>query len=307
MIILVYSPSYDINNGGSIVLHRLCHILNHIDGCEAYLVKHSSKKRSFASLRDIVKTLSSDAEKPTSKKYKTNISWKTPIWNKYKYPSDSVVIYPETVDNNPLEIKNVVRWLLHQPGFHTQKINYSEGELYFKFNSAIDEFNYPGSVLSKNEMKVIYYPIDIYNTVNCNDKIERDIVSCHMIRKGNNKKFIHNEQSVPLDGLEHREIADIFRRSKRFICYDDYTAYSIFAVLSGCESIVIPDEKTSIDDWYPNLEDRYGIAYGLSEEQREWALKTKHKVLEHVISEHNKSQRNVENCLNEIIQYFNLK
>lgn len=302
MIVFIYAPSYDSNNGGTVVLHRLCHILNGINGCESYLVKTSSRKKSF--LRYFRKKFLNFKKRDN---YKTNINWNTPVWNKYNYPKNSVVVYPEITNGNPLEIKNVVRWLLHQPGFHTQEINYSSGELYFKFNSAINDFHYPGSKLSKYEMKVIYYPIDIYHTNNCDDTLNRDILSCHMIRKGTEKEHVHNEQSIALDGLEHEEIANIFRRSKKFICYDDYTAYSIFAVLSGCESIVIPDGKTSIDDWYPNIEDRYGIAYGLSEEQREWALKTKHKVLEHVINEHNKSQRNVETCLKEIIQYFNLK
>ncbi len=304
-MIFIYAPSYDMNNGGTVVLHRLCHILNEIGGCESYLIKTSSHKHKRSFFRYFMKKHFRFKNKNN---YKTNINWNTPIWDKYNYPKDSVIIYPEIINGNPLGIKNVVRWFLHQPGFHTNEVSYSSGELYFKFNSAINDFYYPCSKTSSNEMKVIYYPIDIYNKKNDHSKTHnRDIPSCHMIRKGTHKKHIHSEQSISLDGLEHEEIADIFIRSRKFFCYDDYTAYSIFAVLSGCESIVIPDEETSIDDWYPNIEDRYGIAYGLSDEQREWAFKTKHKVLEHIINEHKKSQRNVEICLEEIIQYFNLK
>ncbi|MEH0833148.1 WavQ [Pectobacterium cacticida] len=301
MIIFIYAPSYDVNNGGAIVLHRLCHVINNIKGFQAYLVKYSTKKRRMGFIRNAFKLRCVNDKKD---KYKINENWNTPVWDKYTYPKNSVVIYPEIVNNNPLKIKNVVRWLLHQPGFHTNKIEYLPGELYFKFNSAIDDFDFPGSTLSQNELKVIYYPIDIYNNSG-KDEMKRDIHSCHMVRKGKDKKFVHDENSVSIDGLSHEEVASIFRRSKRFICYDDYTAYSIFAVLCGCESVVIPDEKKTIDEWYPNITDRYGIAYGLSESQRQWALETRHKVLEHIINEHEKCEHNVQICLKEIKEYFN--
>ncbi|BES82991.1 hypothetical protein PEC302107_09310 [Pectobacterium araliae] len=300
MIVFIYAPSYDENNGGAIVLHRLCHLLNQTQKCNAYLVKISTKKRKAAFLRDIFSKICPNKK---DEKYQTNKIWDTPVWHKYSMPKNSVVIYPEIINDNPLGIKNVVRWLLHQPGFHTNEINYSPNELYFKFNSAIDDFFYPGSRTSQNELKVIYYPIDLYNSKN---NEERDIPSCHMIRKGTNKKFIHDKNSIPLDGLTHKEIAKIFRRSEKFICYDDYTAYSIFAVLCGCESIVVPDDTTSIEQWYPNITDRYGIAYGLNDAQRQWAIETRHKVLEHIISEHSNCEKNVEICLREIKSYFNI-
>lgn len=39
MNIYIYASSYDENSGGSVVLHRLCHIINKHSSHSAYLVK----------------------------------------------------------------------------------------------------------------------------------------------------------------------------------------------------------------------------------------------------------------------------
>lgn len=297
MKFFIYTDSYNPNIGGSIVLHRLCHIINTISSHDAYLIPFGYPKKGVT--KRFQALLKGNLIKP--KNFKIHPEWKTPIWGASNIPKNEIVIYPEITNGNPLDIKNVVRWFLHQPGFHTGEVDYGDNEIYFKFNSAIKDFYHKNSYLSENELKVIYYPIDIYNI----KKIEKkDIESCYMIRKGHYKKFIHDENSILLDGKTHQEIASIFRRSKRFICYDDYTAYSIFSILCDCESIVVPDENTPLNTWYPNESDRFGIAYGLDEEQLEWARKTRHKVREHVISEHKKSEERVLLCLQEIEEYF---
>ncbi|WP_143413734.1 hypothetical protein [Haemophilus paracuniculus] len=125
-----------------------------------------------------------------------------------------------------------------------------------------------------------------------------------MVRKGTNKPFIHPENSICVDNLSHEQIATIFRCSKRFICYDDYTAYSIFAILCGCESIVVPAEGVPIEQWYPDEKDRYGIAYGLNDAQLDWARETRHNVIERIESEHKKSEENVKEFIKELERYF---
>lgn len=299
MIIFIYTPSYDPNNGGAIALHRLCHLINSKTIHNAYIVPIGYPLKGWKKFR---RCLKGELFKPRN--FIINNKWNTPIWGKINFPSNAVAIYPEIVDKNPLGVQNVVRWLLHQPGYHNGAFNYGENELYFKFNSGIKHFEREGSKLSTNELKVIYYPIDIYQN---KDNMERNIDSCHLIRKGTKKKFVHPFDSICIDGKSHKDIAEIFRCSKRFICYDDYTAYSIFAVLCGCQSIVIPAENVSLEDWYPNEKDRYGIAYGLSDEQLIWAEETKEKVFEHIMSEHKKSEENVELCIKEIIDYFKLQ
>lgn len=293
MKVYVYASSYDENSGGAIVLHRLCHIINNISGYSSYLIP-----RNCASNRRIWTRI-----KIKFSKFNTNPSWNTPIHRGKIIDDDSVVIYPEVINGNPIGAKNVVRWLLHQPGYFSGEIKYSNTELYFKFNSAINEFIFSGSLTSENHLKVVYYPIDIYQE---DLSVQKDIDVCYMVRKGNYKQPIHDDNAICVDGLSHRQIANIFKRTKRFISYDDYTAYSIFASLCGCESIVVPDGKKTIEEWYPCISDRYGIAYGLEPEQLEWAKNTRYKVQEHIELEHEKVIERVKVCLLEMQEYFGL-
>lgn len=293
MNIFIYADPYDENVGGIIALHRLCHVINSATQHKAYLVPFTWNHSFFKQVRDKLRG---------KHIFKFKDGWKTPIWEKRSFPLNAVAIYPEVTEGNPLGIKNVVRWLLHQPGFHTGKVEYGNNELYFKFNSAINDFQRNTCKLSQCELKVIYYPIDTYK----NQGLVRDIDCCYMVRKGQDKPHVHPQGALCLDGKSHREIAEIFNHAKQFISYDDYTAYSLFAVLSGCESIVVPADGVSLVDWYPNVSDRYGLAYGFSEEQREWAAQTKAGVLQHIVTEHKNVEQCVVQCLAEMKDLFKI-
>jgi hypothetical protein len=306
MKIIVFSPSYNEKSGGVVVLHKLCSLINEMDGFEASMVPYFSDRVSD-SLNPIKKYLSPVKSYLYSKlkTYITNPYFDTPIFKgSLANLDDYLVIYPETTFGNPLKAKNVVRWLLHQPGFHTKDIFYGSGELYFKFNSAIDDFHYPGSSLSQKELKVVHYPTGIYNC----DNVEKERTGdCYAVRKGIGKSFVHDvKNAVIIDGKSHLDIACIFKKSKRFISYDTYTAYSIFAVLCGCESVVVPDKGVSKDEWYPNEKDRYGIAYGLTVNEKIISLETAHLVKQHVLEEENSSTDNVASFLFETQTHFSL-
>lgn len=303
----IYAPSYNENSGGCLALHRLCHLINQVEGMEAFLVPRVpellsiTKKRDF--LRDIKNVIIWLKKGSFLKsRFKINPLWETPVKLKSEINdfNDAVVIYPEVTHGNPLNAENVVRWFLHQPGYFTKTVCIGVNELHFKFNSAIKDFVHCLSYLSNQELKVIYYPLELYNM----DGAENDTGCCHLVRKGKNKDKCHPEDSIAIDGLSHQEISEIFKKSKRFICYDDYTAYSIFAVLCGCESIVVPGDGVTKEQWYPRPEDRYGIAYGFSEEELSSAKETRHKVLEHILNEHQKSVDNVIKFIEETKLHF---
>lgn len=307
----IYAPEYNENSGGSVVLHRLCHLINAIDGCEAYLVPLVPEKLSIVNVRACFFNMLSIAKwiimgRFIKRTYKTNRNWCTPVLTKFfvRDHERSVVIYPETTYGNPLNAKNVVRWFLHQPGYFTKEVCVGLNELYYKFNAGIQDFNYCFSTLSKHELKVIYYPLEHYNLNGVGDK---KVGCCHLIRKGKGKATVHPESSISIDDMTHEQVAEIFKKSARFISYDDYTAYSLFAVLCGCESIVVPTEGVTKDQWYPDPADRYGLAYGFSQEELEWARQTKNKVLEHILSEHRRSSKNVEIFVKETHNHFTLK
>ncbi|EKF9207212.1 WavQ [Vibrio cholerae] len=305
MIILVYSQNFDSKNGGVVVLHRLVHLINTTTEHQAFLVPNSLNlnvgKYSILGIKNSIKHYKK------TKNYTIKPQWKTPVLNSLQdiNLSEAIVVYPEIVSNNPLNAKNVVRWLLHQPAHFSGKINYGQNELIIKFNSAIKDFSLPNSKTSENELKVIYYPTDLYNEDGALPYTDRTL-TCHAIRKGKNKTKIHPEDSILIDSLSHEEVAVLFKKAKRFISYDDYTAYSIFANLCGCESIVVPDPHTSIEQWYPNITDRYGIAYGFNKEQLQWARDTQHFVKEHVKNEHRRSEECVKNFIEEAMDYFKL-
>ncbi|WP_458527211.1 hypothetical protein [Onishia taeanensis] len=301
---LIFAPSYRENSGGIVVLHKLCDLLNGM-GYESYICPQFENfevnAKNFP--RRITGFFLSQVKRKV-KKFQTNKNFNTPLLDgvKKKNLDDFIVVYPEITSGNPLNAKNVVRWLLHQPGFHSGKVNYGRGELYFKFNSAIKDFCIEGSKLSENDLKVIHYPLDTYYPPKDSGK---RCGTAYCIRKGKGKEIQHDlSESVLIDDKSSREVAEIFRNVKTFISYDTYTAYSIFAVICGAESVVVPDYDVDIDEWYPDLEDRNGIAYGFSPEELDRARNTKHLVLDHVKNEELKSAERVRVCAQEAQDFF---
>ena len=143
---LIQTKSYDENSGGIIVLHKLCSILNEL-GHESYLIPphnryyeisknspHTSVKAVLGFLRRVFIGLRQ--EHNAYKTFKTNPAFNTPILNAKGtvFDDDWIIIYPEIVVGNPLQAKNVVRWLLYKPGvLEHKKIYFGQNELYFKF------------------------------------------------------------------------------------------------------------------------------------------------------------------------------
>lgn len=259
---VVFAPAYNEKQGGAICLHKLVDLLNR-SGFEAYLFPTFENivlnKRKF-----LVPTLKFAREFYRSfEKFHTNKHFITPVYSgsvKAFETDEWITVYYEQVLGNPLSARNVVRWLLHQPGFHTGSVYYGYNELHVKFNEAIRDFHYPNSVLADFIMPIIHYPLELYNYHNITPLRNG---SAYCLRKGKGKAIQHElANSILIDNLPHEKIADIFKRVNTFISYDSYTAYSRFAALCGCDSIVIPDDGVTELQWYPNPEDRFGVAYG---------------------------------------------
>jgi hypothetical protein len=302
---VIVAPGFNEHVGGNIALHKLCHILNE-QGHQAYLcpIADDYLIRFNSFFKDFLKAV--ERKLRFHRRFhglKISPRFNTPLLDLGAFSlnnEDYVVLYPETVCGNPLGAKNVVRWLLHQPGFHTGFVGYSSKELIFKFNNAIRDFFIFGSKTSENFLKIIDYPVDLYNQENC--ALERSGVA-YCIRKGKNKKLNrHPDDAVLIDDLSHAEIASLFKRVKTFISYDDYTAYSLFAVLCGCDSVVVPSEGVNEKSWYPNVEDRYGIAYGF--ERLEWSKSTAHLQVARTFEEITKLNKTVQFFTQECESYF---
>jgi hypothetical protein len=157
-----------------------------------------------------------------------------------------------------------------------------------------------GVKVCTSELKVIHYPLEHYYPSKPGN-LRSGTAIC--IRKGVGKPFVHNEPAIVIDNLSHAEVAEILRKVEFFVSYDTYTAYSLFAVLCGCKSIVVPDPLQSADEWYPQIEDRWGIAYGF--DNLEFALNTAHLQIERIQQQVCSVEDNVQQFMEEITNHFN--
>jgi len=307
--ILICAPSYSQNNGGAIVLHKLCHLINEL-GNDAYLfpIVENQELNKFNYISVLVKFFKKHLREPF-RKFKTIPNLKTPVLKKIPldiHTDNWVVIYPEITFGNPLRALNVVRWLLHNPDFNQatgkddKNFFFGKGELYFRIGPWFKEFTYPGSTTSTSFLQVFHYPLHLFNL---EGTVKERTGTAYAIRKGGNKKIVHElTNSVLIDGLKHEEIANIFKQVKTFISYDSKTTYSYFAALCGCDSVVIPDKGITEDEWMPNLEDRYGVAYGFENIPK--ARETKHLLSEKLNKFEISSKDSVKNFLTEVEVFF---
>ena len=288
---VIYAYSFNINSGGVIVLFQLCHLLN-LQGYQASIWMHKNPifnyKKPFSSLYYKYKFI-------IRKKFKTHSVFNTPIATT-KDLKDAIVIYPEIVDGNPLNADKVVRWLLHKPGFHSGKINYGVNDLILGYGKECS-----GSNLVITDEKVLitkYIMTDIYKQTNFKDRKG----SCHMIRKGIGKPFIHDSDSILVDSMSHLELSKVFNQMEFFISYDPYTYYTTYAALCGCKSIVIPDTGINKEEWHPNIKDTYGIAYGVDD--IDFISKSKHLLIEHIHEQENDNINAVNNMITQCQIHF---
>ncbi|MGU5708817.1 hypothetical protein [Aeromonas hydrophila] len=299
---VIFSPSYTPNAGGIIVLHKLCHIINQCGGNAVlypWFPQFKITKRDLSGVRFLVRNVIGNL----FRRYKTNIDFNTPLHEGGDLADDDVVIYPEIVFGNPLKAKKVIRWLLNKPGLFTSDIYYGSGELYFKFDDGlVDDFSFYGSEMSSSPLKVIHVP-SVYNE---NDVPPERRGVAYSIRKGLAKPQIyHPNDAVLIDGMEHTEIAKIFKSVTCFISYDLYSAYSTFAILCGCDSVVIPDDGLSKTEWYPDEVNRYGLAYGFDD--IEFARKTKKLKIEVIKNNEQKNTVSVLNFMGITERFFSNK
>ncbi|EKJ98735.1 WavQ protein [Rhodopirellula baltica SH28] len=237
-----------------------------------------------------------------TKHFRTHPGWITPFVETTRSLDNCSAVYPEITSENLIGATSVIRWFLHYPGFFNGRAEFGKGEIDFRHRSSVTDFIVNRSMMSSQLPRAFYFPSDPYYT---EEVAERVLDCCHMIRKRKYKPHVHSSGSVLLDGKTHAEIWQIFKRSERFISYDDYTAYSKLAACFGCESVVVPSPNTTPEQWRPSIEDRYGVAYGTSPNQLEWTRKTQRQTAEAFQQAELDSIDSVRRCLAEAIEFFN--
>ena len=278
---LIYTPPYHNKYGGIIVMHYLAQLINQSDPNKYYakLFMHNDLKYDNQFCTDFAKI--------------------------DEINDNTVVMYPETVSGNPLNAKNVVRWILLEletkMPFDDSK-NFGEN----------DHIYYWGSKdLSVDKQLTCPW----LNPVFYNKKVENvnRQKTCYINKKGRliHKKIsnqytnIHPPDSICIDDLSSEEINEIFNESKYFYCYDPNSAYVIFSLVCGCIPIIQPIEGVNEIDYFKSRIFNFkgtiynkGIVYGYHENIIKYILKNK-------LNENNdKYYKNLCNMYNETVTNF---
>lgn len=151
-------------------------------------------------------------------------------------PTNSIVVYPETVSGNPLNGKTIVRYVLNYPGLLGGDKQYNEKDIIFTY---VTRF-YPN-------VPVMTVPVieDFFKNI----KLPRS-GGCFWVGKGEDVPRIPG-----IDGLTEitatwpetrKELAQLFNEKEIFYSYDDCTSLVAEARKCGCEAVVIPGEKSDI-------------------------------------------------------------
>jgi hypothetical protein len=167
-----------------------------------------------------------------------------------------------------LGAEHVVRWLLHKPGHHTGNVEYGASDLFFHYQEAFEDPDYPSQRLTLTWVNRAYRDFGAPGRSG----------SSYLLRKGKGREIVHDlTNSTCVDEMTHEERAAVFNRTKYFYCYDLYTMYASYAAACGCIPIVVPVLGMSKEQWVPDERDRYGIAYG--NDDIPWALASRDMLL----------------------------
>jgi hypothetical protein len=244
--IIIYTYSFNENCGGIVALHNLAKIINELD------------------YNSIVAKLYVDKEPII----------KNNICNNYLYNIDlisknDIIIYPEIIDNNPLCGNNVIRWIL----LENNSINtfWKDTDLQYHWEPL-------------NNAKQLCCPY--FNPIYYNKNYENRNNTCYIIKKGKkiHKKVdkYHDNNSICIDSISDLNIiVETFNTSKYFYCYDPNCFFIFYANICGCLVILQPIENVSRSEFFSSRMLQYGgkiydygIAYGNTEEELEYAKNT---------------------------------
>lgn len=254
MKFIVYAPGdYTPNGGGCVALHKLAHNIALL-GEHSYIMT-SAKNPNYLGIQ-VDESQAAELAK-----------------------EDAIVIYPEVIIGNPLNAKHVMRWILYYVRQYGDYGLFGADDLIYKY-APIYTLRQEQPV--HGELRAMELNLDLFI-----DRGEERDGSCFLYKKQGHKANIHPADSIFIDSYRDRGgneyLADIFNYCERFYAYDDATWISIMAALCGCESIVVPDNGMTAEQWHNGFPYfKYGIAYGLDD--LEYAKSTAYLVKEHLLS-----------------------
>ena len=260
---VVYSHPYDIKCGGITVIHYLVKLIN-----ERYNNNNKYQAKLFMH---------------------NNIRYKNPFCNDFaqidEINDNTVVIYPEIISGNPLNAKNVVRWILLELGIEMPLDHYKKWGL----NDLVYHWETKENTTNYKQLSCPFLNTTIFKNNNNSERTK----TCYLIKKApfihkNIINYMHPPNSICIDNLSLQEINNIFNEYKYFYSYDPNTAYVIFAAICGCIPIIYPIDGISEEEYFSSRIYNFngtiynkGIVYGND-------LNKINYILENKLNENNK-------------------
>jgi hypothetical protein len=152
-----------------------------------------------------------------------------------KIDDKSIVIYPEVIEGNPLEAKNVVRYYLNREGFASgNRVNASPNDFILSFDKLY--YSNPHAFLRYENINPHFYFDGAKPT------LERSL-DCTYFGKGimysNECKVIEGTIEITRTApAEKQGLADLLRQTRFLFTYDVCTALNSEAII--CGAIVVP-------------------------------------------------------------------
>jgi hypothetical protein len=230
---------------------------------------------------------------------------KNSVFNNY-YNDDlnlenTIVVYGETIQGNPINAKYVVRWILAPLGCCSPNDIYKswgKNDLVYYYNSETKmKENCP-------IFKTLHLPY--INTHIKQSNFGKRFGICYTVRKAYNThkkiRFVHPKGSFEITRYHNQaDYIKFFNNFEFFLSYDPLTFLSHIAALCGCISIVYKINNLNKSEWLKTtsyndyltskgLNNLYGIAYGYDD--IEYAKSTMHLVEEQLNDIINYSKEN---------------
>ncbi|PZU96198.1 MAG: hypothetical protein DCE90_10695 [Pseudanabaena sp.] len=161
----------------------------------------------------------------------------------FQLQDEDIVIYPETISDNPLKAKNVVRYLLNRPIYLTgQAIQYGDTDYLTAYSLRVDS-NLP-QLFILNDDREYFYPLDFCEKENTvciyyGKVIDPEIQNPELLSLINTfSKKVTITREFP---KTRTELGDLLRRSRLLVSLDPISNITYEATLCGTPSLIVND------------------------------------------------------------------
>jgi len=178
---------------------------------------------------------------------------------------NTIVLYCEGIEGNPLNAKYVVHWLLSEMGKNVpyeRYFSWSKNDLCYYFLSEKKIKDSPEKVGSIYKfLTTIYLKPNTF--INYHSSIRKGY--CHIFKKSNyhrNLQPFHPNDSVNIEGFNtYEDLVKIFNDYEYFICYDPACFLVWIAGLCGCIPILHKVENVTKEQYFTGNGDTNSCFY----------------------------------------------